>query len=82
MHSYVLDFQEINKHQLKAVGGKGLNLGELSRIEGVQVPEGLSGKRRISITFLFRNCGRLLTHINWITPLFLKGKRTIGSTIS
>jgi phosphoenolpyruvate synthase/pyruvate phosphate dikinase len=40
MHSYVLDFQEINKHQLKAVGGKGLNLGELSRIEGVQVPEG------------------------------------------
>ena len=40
MSSYVLDFQEIDKHKLLAVGGKGANLGELSRIEGIQVPEG------------------------------------------
>lgn len=40
MNSYVLDFQEVDKHKLSAVGGKGANLGELSRIEGIQVPEG------------------------------------------
>ena len=40
MISYVLDIQEVDKHRLSAVGGKGANLGELSRIEGVQVPEG------------------------------------------
>ena len=32
MNSYVLSFQEIDRHKLMAVGGKGANLGELSRI--------------------------------------------------
>jgi phosphoenolpyruvate synthase/pyruvate phosphate dikinase len=40
MNSYVLGFQEIDKTKLAMVGGKGANLGELSRIEGTQVPEG------------------------------------------
>lgn len=40
MSSLVLGIQEIDKTQLLLVGGKGLNLGELSRIEGIQVPEG------------------------------------------
>ncbi|MBU5347307.1 phosphoenolpyruvate synthase [Paenibacillus lautus] len=40
MRSLVLDFQEIDKKQLGLVGGKGLNLGELSKIEGIRVPEG------------------------------------------
>ncbi|MGE7687694.1 phosphoenolpyruvate synthase [Lysinibacillus sp. NPDC097214] len=40
MSSLVLGFQEMNKTQLLLVGGKGLNLGELSKIEGLQVPEG------------------------------------------
>jgi phosphoenolpyruvate synthase/pyruvate phosphate dikinase len=40
MSSLVLDFQEMEKMQLLLVGGKGLNLGELSKIEGIQVPEG------------------------------------------
>jgi len=40
MSSYILGFQEIDKTKLAVVGGKGANLGELSRIEGVQVPEG------------------------------------------
>ena len=40
MSSFVLDFQEIEKVQLSLVGGKGLNLGELSHIQGIQVPEG------------------------------------------
>ncbi len=40
MSSFVLGFQDIDKTQLMVVGGKGANLGELSRIDGIQVPEG------------------------------------------
>lgn len=40
MSSYVLSFNEIDKTQLMAVGGKGLNLGQLSKIKGIAVPEG------------------------------------------
>ncbi|PFP27638.1 phosphoenolpyruvate synthase [Bacillus sp. AFS073361] len=40
MSSLVLGFQEMEKTQLMLVGGKGLNLGELSKIQGIQVPEG------------------------------------------
>ncbi len=40
MSSFVLGFQEIDRTKLMMVGGKGANLGELSRIEGIQVPEG------------------------------------------
>ncbi len=37
---YVLDFGEIDKAQVALVGGKGANLGELSRVDGVEVPAG------------------------------------------
>ncbi|WP_414517823.1 phosphoenolpyruvate synthase [Nostoc sp. PCC 9305] len=40
MNSFVLCFQDIDKTQLKVVGGKGANLGELSKIEGIFVPDG------------------------------------------
>jgi len=36
----VLDFQDIDKTKLMVVGGKGANLGELSKIEGIRVPDG------------------------------------------
>ena len=38
--SYILGFREIDKKMLAQVGGKGANLGELTKIEGVNVPEG------------------------------------------
>jgi pyruvate,water dikinase len=40
MSSYVLGFQDIDKAKLMVVGGKGANLGELSKIEGIRVPDG------------------------------------------
>ncbi len=40
MNPYVLSFQEIDKTKLSIVGGKGANLGELSKVNGVLVPEG------------------------------------------
>ena len=40
MHSYVLELQEIDRTQFALVGGKGANLGELSRLGGIQVAAG------------------------------------------
>ncbi len=40
MGSYVLGFEEIDRTQVAIVGGKGAHLGELSRIDGVRVPDG------------------------------------------
>ncbi len=40
MSSYVLGLQDIDKTKLMVAGGKGANLGELSRVEGICVPEG------------------------------------------
>ena len=40
MGDYVLDFQEIDRTQVALVGGKGAQLGELSRIDGIRVPAG------------------------------------------
>ena len=40
MTSFVLGFKDVDKTKLEVVGGKGANLGELSRIEGVKVPAG------------------------------------------
>ncbi len=40
MSSYVLSIQYTDKTKLKIVGGKGANLGELSKIGGIRVPDG------------------------------------------
>ena len=40
MISFVLGFQDIDQTKRAIVGGKGLNLGELSRIKGIHVPDG------------------------------------------
>ncbi|MBW4523563.1 MAG: phosphoenolpyruvate synthase [Scytolyngbya sp. HA4215-MV1] len=40
MSSYVLGFQDIDQTKIGIVGGKGANLGELSKIEGILVPDG------------------------------------------
>ncbi|MGF9966914.1 phosphoenolpyruvate synthase [Bacillus rhizoplanae] len=40
MKPYVLEFWEIDKTRQMLVGGKGMNLGKLSKIHGIQVPEG------------------------------------------
>ena len=40
INSSVLGFQDIDKTKITLVGGKGANLGELSKIEGTPVPDG------------------------------------------
>lgn len=40
MDTYIMSFRDIDKTKLMDVGGKALNLGELSKIEGIKVPDG------------------------------------------
>jgi pyruvate,water dikinase len=40
MSSCVLGFQDIDKTKIMVVGGKGANLGEISKLEGILVPDG------------------------------------------
>jgi len=40
MSSYVLGFEEVDRAQIAVVGGKGAQLAELLRLEGVRVPAG------------------------------------------
>jgi pyruvate,water dikinase len=40
MSSFVLGFQDIDKTKLMVVGGKGANLGEIAKVEGIRVPDG------------------------------------------
>lgn len=59
MWHYVFGFQDINKANLLIVGGKGANLGELSKIEGIHVPDGFcisteAFKRIIGETLLIK----------------------------
>jgi phosphoenolpyruvate synthase/pyruvate phosphate dikinase len=39
-NSCILGFQEIDRSMLAVAGGKGANLGELSRVDGINVPDG------------------------------------------
>ncbi len=55
---YVLGLEEIDKTQVALVGGKGAQLGELSRIEGIRVPPGFC-----ITTEAFR---RIMTTVPWI----------------
>lgn len=40
INSFVFDFQNVNKTKIKEFGGKGVNLGELRKIQGIQVSDG------------------------------------------
>ncbi len=55
---YVLGLEEVDKTQVALVGGKGAQLGELSRIEGIRVPAGFC-----VTTDAFR---RIMTTVPWI----------------
>lgn len=68
MNSYLLSFKNINKSQLTLVGGKGANLGELSKIEGIRVPEGfcittLAYKKVIETNMEYNRLVEELSHL-------------------
>ncbi|MDF9510843.1 phosphoenolpyruvate synthase [Bacillus cereus] len=77
MSSFVLDFQEIEKGQLSLVGGKGLNLGELSNIQGIQVPEGFC-VTTVGYEKAIEQNEELPTLLQQLTKLELEDRAQIG----
>lgn len=77
MSSFVLDFQEIEKGQPSLVGGKGLNLGELSNIQGIQVPEGFC-VTTVGYEKAIEQNEELQTLLQQLTKLKLEDRAQIG----
>ncbi|PGW22390.1 phosphoenolpyruvate synthase [Bacillus cereus] len=77
MSSFVLDFQEIEKGQLSLVGGKGLNLGELSNIQGIEVPEGFC-VTTVGYEKAIEQNENLQTLLQQLTKLKLEERAQIG----
>ncbi|HEF5067030.1 TPA: phosphoenolpyruvate synthase [Bacillus cereus] len=77
MSSFVLDFQEIEKTQLFLVGGKGLNLGELSNIQGIQVPEGFC-VTTVGYEQVIGKNGAFQTLLNQLAMLKIEERDQIG----
>ncbi|PGT45092.1 phosphoenolpyruvate synthase [Bacillus anthracis] len=77
MSSFVLDFQEIEKGQLSLVGGKGLNLGELSTIQGIQVPEGFC-VTTVGYEKAIEQNENIQTFLQQLTKLKLEDRAQIG----
>ncbi|MGN4670777.1 phosphoenolpyruvate synthase [Bacillus cereus group sp. MYBK106-1] len=77
MSSFVLDFQEIEKGQLSLVGGKGLNLGELSNIQGIEVPEGFC-VTTVGFEKAIEQNENLQTLLQQLTKLKLEDRAQIG----
>lgn len=90
MNAYVLGLRDIDKTKLALAGGKGASLGELCRIEGIQVPVGFcisteAFKRIISATpsitnFLDQLSLLTLEHRNKISECSSAIRRIIEET--
>mgnify|MGYP000905316603 CR=1 FL=1 len=83
MDSYVLGFKEIDKTKIAIAGGKGANLGELSRIEGMNVPDGfcVSTQAYKKITEDNQELDQLLDHLSLLRPSELEKVRQISAKI-
>ncbi|MDR6550208.1 phosphoenolpyruvate synthase [Paenibacillus qinlingensis] len=79
MNSWVLSFQEMEKTQLSLVGGKGLNLGELSKIQGIQVPEGFCVTTKGFLNVIEHN-DTYQALVNQLTLLKVDDREQIGET--
>ncbi len=77
VNNYVLSFSEIDKTQLLTVGGKGANLGELSRITGVRVPDGFCITTNGYLRIVNENTS-LKEYFDKLSMLKVKDRATIG----
>lgn len=77
MRTYILDFQEIDTTKLAMVGGKGANLGELSRIEGIKVPEGFCVTTE-AYKEIFENSNELNSLLDQLTLLKADNRKGVS----
>ncbi len=83
MSLLVAGFQDLDKSHLLLAGGKGANLGELSRIEGIHVPDGflLSTEAYRNVTGDNPLLNRLLDHLSFLRPADRKEIGELGAEI-
>src|SRR5580658_10168800 len=80
---YVLGLEEIDKTQVALAGGKGANLGELSRIDGIRVPAGFcvtADAFRLVMSTAPR-IGHLLGRLSGLDPDDRQAVRTLSAEI-
>jgi phosphoenolpyruvate synthase/pyruvate phosphate dikinase len=76
-HTYVLDLEAIDRSMLMIVGGKGANLGELSRIKGIQVPDGFCVTTE-AYKKIIENNGELKNLLDELTHLKVDERESIS----
>lgn len=76
-HTYVLGFQDLDRSTLMLAGGKGANLGELSGIKGIQVPEGFCVTTE-AYKKITGNNPELNNLLNELTTLKAEDRKNIG----
>src|SRR5882757_4418358 len=81
MNSYVLSFQEIDRTKFMVAGGKGANLGELSGIREIRVPEGFCVTTE-AYKKITENNQELNSLLDELTRLKAEERSTIGDISS
>ncbi|GAB2991292.1 phosphoenolpyruvate synthase [Amycolatopsis acidiphila] len=83
IEQYVLDLQEVDETRVAVVGGKGVHLGGLSRIEGIRVPGGFcvttDAFRRIMVEA--PSIDDRLDQLSRVNPDDREGIRTLSAQI-
>lgn len=81
--SYVLDLGEAGRDRIAEVGGKGAHLGELSRIDGVRVPDGYCVTTRAFRRFVagVPEIGGLLDRLSAAAPGDRDAIRTLSAQV-
>lgn len=77
MGHYVLGFHEVDRTDLPLVGGKGMNLGELSKMDGIQVPPGFCVTTKAYERMIGEN-GRVSELIDQLSLLKVKDREQIN----
>ncbi|MGW1355407.1 rifamycin-inactivating phosphotransferase [Streptomyces sp. NPDC002409] len=80
---YVLDLQKIDGSRIETVGGKGAHLGGLSRIEGIDVPDGFCVTTEAFRLIMARtpSIDDLLDRLARLDPDDREGTRVLGAEI-
>ncbi|MBD2702838.1 phosphoenolpyruvate synthase [Spirosoma sp. BT702] len=83
---FVFDFQVIDKTKLAIAGGKGANLGELTKIEGIQVPDGFclstEAFKRVIATDLLEESSSIISLLHKLSLLKIEDRSEISEVSS
>jgi len=76
-NTYVLGFEELDKTKIALAGGKGANLGELSRINGILVPDGFCVSTE-AFRKIIQEASQLKELLEQLAPLKIENRAKIA----